>query len=201
MTSRIERVLAAALCLVGLMGSASAQVSPIDIFETAGVPGTGGYSSFTGPCYCTEPDFYSPVMLLDPGTYDFGSLRDYWVPSGVTPDGGPDQPNVYLLFAPVETSGFYPDDFTAEAPYTFPAIAFCTQDDAACNASYQGASEVFDLIYTILPGQNAAQLGFFGNYHYISPVPEPSSWALFVLGLTLVAGISGARRAPIRRGH
>ena len=200
MTSTISRVLAAALCLSGLMGSASARVSAIDIFETAGVPGTGGYSSITGPCYCTEPAFYSPVMLLAPGTYDFGSLRDYWVQSGSTPDGGPDQPNLYLLFAPVETSGIYPDDFVTETPYAFPALALCDQDDAACNASYQGASEVFDLIYTVLPGQDAAQLGFFGNYQYISPIPEPLPWAVFVLGLTLMAGISKARWAPIGRG-
>ena len=195
MTSTIARVLAAALGLFGLMGSASAQVSAIDIFKTAGVPGTGGYSSIVGPCYCTEPAFYSPVMLLDPGTYDFGSLRDYWVQSGSTPDGGPDQPNLYLLFAPVEMSGFYPDDFTTEPPYTFPALALCDQADAACNASYQGASEAFDLIYTVLPGQDAAQLGFFGNYQYIPPVPEPLPLAVFVLGLTWMAGISKARWA------
>ncbi len=201
MTSTIARVLAAALCLFGLLGPASAQVSAIDIFETAGVPGTGGYSSIVGPCYCTEPAFYSPVMLLAPGTYDFGSLRDYWVQSGSTPDGGDDQPDVYLLFAPVETSGLYPDDFVAETPFTFPTIAVCDQDDAACNATYQGASEVFDLIYTVLPGQDAAQLGFFGNYQYISPVPEPLPLAMFVLGLTLMAGISKTRSAPIGRGR
>jgi hypothetical protein len=192
MPSRLAEFLTAAL-LFGLTGLASAQVHAIDIFDVAGVPGTGGYSTVIGPCYCDQPAFFSPVMLLEPGTYDFGEVRDHWVQSGYTPDGGPDQPNAYLLFSPVETSGIYPDDFPGPTSYAFPSLAFCDQTDDACNASYLGAYTDFDLTLTVLPGQDAVQIGLIGNYQYLSPVPEPFALAMLVLGAALLAGISKRR--------
>ncbi len=191
MTPKLSKLLVAALlpCVAGL---ASANGTPIDLFTVAGVPGTGGDTTVIGPCYCDEPAWYSPVMLLQPGTYDFGELRDYWVQSGPTPDGGPDQGNLYLLYSPVETSGRYPDDFFAP-PFLFPATALCDQNNAACNALYVGAFVDFDLTYTVQPGQNAAQIVLIGNYRYTAPVPEPLPAAMLLLGLGLITGIAPRR--------
>lgn len=186
MTSRIAKPLVAAL-LLGLSGWASA-AAPIDLFKTPGVPGTGGTGTIVGPCYCEEPAVYSPVLLLAPGIYDFGGVRDFWVQSGPTPDAGPDQPNLYLLFSPVEVAGIYPDDFSALPTFAMPAFALCAQDDDACNASYRGAYMDTPLVVTVASGQDAVQVAFFGPYAYTSPVPEPISYAMLLAGLILLAG-------------
>jgi hypothetical protein len=192
MTSRIAKALAGALSF-GLAGWASASIPAIDLFDTPGVPGTGGSTIIQGPCYCDQPAWYSPVLLLQPGTYDFGELRQYWVQSDGTPDGGPDQANLYLLFDPIEVSGHYPEDFAALPTYTFPAYALCAQEDAACNALYVGAYRDFDLTFSVPPGDDAVQVGLIGHYLYTSPVPEPAEAALFALGLALVARAAKAR--------
>lgn len=200
MARKIVELLLAAL-LLGLSNLASAAAVPIDIFDTAGVPGTGGSTSIFGPCYCEEPAYVSPVILLQPGTYDFGELRDYWVQSGYTPDGGPDQPNLYLLFDPIIASGTYPDNFPSPPPYTYPSTALCDQDDAACNATYGNASVNFDLTYTVPPGENAAQIELIGNYVYTPPVPEPWPSGMLIVGLALLAGIAARRGGEGRRGE
>jgi hypothetical protein len=192
MARRIAKFLLAAL-LLGLSNLASAAAAPIDIFDIAGVPGTGGNTSIVGPCYCEEPAYISPVILLQPGVYNFGEVKDYWVQSGYTPDGGPDQPNLYLLFDPVVETGTYPDDFSPLPTSAFPSTALCDQNDAACNAAYSNAYMDFDLIYTVSPGANAAQVELIGNYLYTAPLPEPFPSGMLVFGLLLIAGISTKR--------
>lgn len=191
MTPRITRKLAAAL-LLGLSGWASATTA-INLSTATGVPGTDGHFTVVGPCYCTEDAVFFPVLLLAPGTYDFGQVRDYWVPSGYTPDGGPDQPNLYLLFSPVQTAGTYPEDFAPPPTYDFPSTGLCAQDDDACNAGFQGAYLDTRLIFTIGPGQDAIQIGFIGPYVYTPPLPEPSATGTLVLGLALSAALSRRR--------
>lgn len=75
MTIKLAPFLAAAL-LLGGSGGADASVDKIDILTATGVPGTGGTLRIDGPCYCTTDGFFSPVMLLQPGTYDFGQVRE-----------------------------------------------------------------------------------------------------------------------------
>lgn len=198
MARHIAKFLLAAL-LLGLFNLASAAALPIDIFNVAGVSGTGGDTTIVGPCYCEQPAHVSPVFLLQPGVYDFGMVRDYWVQSGFTPDGGPDQAFLYLLFDPVVTLGTYPDDFGGGPAYTFPSTALCGQDDAGCNATYRSAYTDFDLIYTLSPGQGAAQIELIGNYRYTAPVPEPLASGMLACGLALILGISTKRgRAGLR---
>ena len=180
--------------LIALSGLASAGTHAIDIFTVSGVPGTGGNATIDGPCYCQQQAYFSPVMLLAPGTYDFGEVRDYWVESGSTPDGGPNQQNLWLLFGPLEATGTYPGDFPAQPTYAYPKnYALCDQDDTGCNASFDGISVDIDLVYTVQPGQNAVQLGLVGHYQYTAPLPEPVSFATFMLGLALMAGIAMRR--------
>ena len=195
MTARIAKRLAATL-LLGLSGWASANTA-IDLSTATGVPGTGGHFTLVGPCYCTEDAVFFPVLMLAPGTYDFGQVRDYWVQSGYTPDAGPDQANLYLLFSPVETAGTYPYDFPPPPTYNFPSLGRCAQEDHACNADFVGSYLDTKLIFTIGPGQDAIQIGFIGPYVYTPPLPEPAAVATFVLGLALIAALS-RRRVPGR---
>jgi hypothetical protein len=194
MTSALAKFLAA-VSLSCAAGSAAATtpapIPAIDIFTTAGVPGTGGYSTVMGPCYCDQTAYFSPVMVLDPGTYDFGKVRQYWVAANFTPDGGMDQPNLYLLFSPVEVTGAWPYDFPVETSYVYPSSDQCAQDDDACNAHFLGAFQDFDLLITVAPGQNAVQVGLIGHYAYTSPVPELLPSSLLMLGLALLAAIAG----------
>jgi hypothetical protein len=133
-------------------------------------------------------------MVLGPGTYDFGELRDYWVLSGATPDAGPNQPLLYLLFSPVELTGNYPENFPIPPGGGYPEnYAQCAQTDAACNALYTGTYEDIPLVYTISPGQNAIQIGLIGHYDYTPPVPEPAMLLMLIPGLALIAGISWKR--------
>jgi len=199
MTSTMTRTLAAA-ALICASGWASAKTAPIDLFKTPGVPGSGGHVTVDGPCYCEQGADFSPVLVLAPGTYDFGKVRDYWVQSGFTPDGGPDQPNLYLLFSPWEVVGTFPGDLPFLPTYAYPAsFALCAQDDVACNASYTGAFQDTELILTVGFGQNAVEIGFIGPYVYTSPVPESSGVAMSVLGLALV-GAACRRRSAGRAG-
>lgn len=196
MTTRLARFVAAA-ALSGLAGLASAAATPIDLLSASGVPGTGGEATVYGPCYCDQASWFSPVMLLGPGTYDFGTVRQYWVLSGITPDGGPDQGALWLLFSPVETSGTWPEDFPPQTTSMIPDLVLCQQDDAACYASYDGRFVDERLVFTLPPGQNAVQVGLIGHYAYTPPVaaavPEPVTPALLLAGLATMAALARRR--------
>jgi len=197
MTSTIAKTLAAAVLLCA-SAWASANTTAIDLFNTPGVPGSGGHATVAGPCYCEQGADFSPVLLLAPGTYDFGKVRDYWVQSGSTPDGGPDQANLYLLFGPWVAVGIFPGDLPSQPTGAFPSsFELCDQNDVTCNASFTGAFQDIELVFTVGPGQNAVQIGFIGPYVYTAPVPEPSGVAMSVLGLALVGAAS--RRRPAGR--
>jgi len=193
MTSKITRAFLAA-SLLAFSGWAAAY-KPVNVFTATSVPGTGYSATVMGPCYCDQVAVFSPVVLLAPGTYDLGTVRDFWVPSGFTPDGGPDQPVLWLLFAPWATEGTWPDDLEAPPTYAYPTYESCALDDAACNARHDGAYVDTRLITTVGPDQDAVQLGFIGPFSYIppSPLPEPGPCALFAVGLALLAGTAKRR--------
>jgi len=190
MTTRLAGTFAAA-ALSALTGLASA-ATPIDLLTVSGVPGTGGDATVYGPCYCDQASWFSPVMLLGPGTYDFGTVRQYWVLSGTTPDGGPDQGNLWLLFSPVQTSGTWPEDFPPQTTSEIPDLVACQNGDLGCNDSFDGLSVEDRLVFTLPAGQNAVQIGLIGHYDYTPPlaVPEPVAPAMLLAGLALVAGLA-----------
>ena len=194
MTSRLARFLVSTL-LLGLSTVASAGATPINILTATGAYATGGYTPYFGPCYCDQTAYLSPVLLLAPGSYDFGEIREYWVRSDDTPDAGPGQSNEWLLFKPVETTGNWPEDFSQLPNFNTPPYTFCDQDDDACNARYDGAWVDIPLLYSIPAGQNAIQVGLIGHYDYTPPVPEPFTLEVSGLALALLAGLA-RRRVP-----
>lgn len=180
-----------------MTGWASAAATAIDIFHVVGVPGSGGATSIQGPCYCDQTAYFSPVMLLKPGTYNFGHVQEHWVLSSVTPDGGDNQPNFWLLFEPMEVSGAYPFSFPGLIPYAYPDSGVCLVDDDACNTAYATATVDFDLLYTVYPGENAIQVGLIASYVYTSALPEPMNGLMLGVGLACLVGLS--RRQAARR--
>lgn len=191
MTLSIAKTLTAVL-LLALSGAAMA-TRTVDIFSAPGVPGTGGSGTVSGPCYCEVAALYSPVVLLGPGTYDLGEVRDWWVESGPTPDGGPDQPNLWILFSPISVAGTFPWDFMTP-PLAFPStFALCDQADTTCNASHDGAFVDTKVFLTVEPGQDAVQVSFFGPFAYTPPVSESPINILLVLGLATLAALHKRR--------
>lgn len=194
MISKLARLLISTW-LLGMGMAASANTIAINILTATGAPQSGGYTTFYGPCYCDEPAFFSPVLLLQPGTYDFGEIREYWVLSGPTPDAGPQQENDWLLFTPVETTGNYPTDFSTLPNFGTPISAICEQTDDACNAHYAGAWVDIPLLYDVPAGQNAIQIALIEPNDYTPPVPEPFMFEMSALALALFAALA-RRRAP-----
>lgn len=197
MTSTLAAFLLVAAS-IGLPATASARATPVDLLTVSGVPDTGGAATVFGPCYCDQPAFFSPVMLLAPGTYDFGQVRDYWVKADVTPDGGPDQANLYVLFAPVVVTGVWPEDWPGFEGYAYPDYALCEQGDDACNGSFTDRFVDVPLVFTLPPGQDAMQVGLVGDFRYTPPVPvpEPVTPAMMLLGLACVAALARRQRRP-----
>lgn len=202
MISRLCKFLAA-LLLSCVSGLASATPTGIDVFNTPGLPGTGGTITLMGPCYCDQQVVFSPLLLLPSGDYDLGTVREYWKPANYTPDGGPDQPTVFLMFQPYVLTGSLIYGFPALPDYLYPALVLCNQDDAACNAKYDGGYEDFALTFTSTPDQNAVQIGLVGNFVYTppAPVPEPAPSAMLLAGLALLLPAAGIARRRARRAR
>lgn len=197
MSWHMGKLLAAALscCAAGI---ASAAATPVDIFHTAGVPGTGGTVTLMGPCYCDQLVDFSQILVLSPGTYDLGTVREYWTAADYTPDGGPDQDILFLMFQPIALTGSMVYGFPDQPGYLYPTYESCAQTDAACIATYAGAWQDFSLNFTLTPDDNAVQIGMIGNYAYTPPVPEAPASAMLLAGLALLLPAAKAVRRRAR---
>ncbi len=204
MISRLCKFLAA-LLLSCASGLALATPTGIDIFNTPGLPGTGGTVTLMGPCYCNQQVVFSPLMVLPPGTYDLGTVREYWKPANYTPDGGPDQAILFLMFQPIELTGSLIYGFPAEPDYLYPTLQSCQPTDAACIAQFAGAWEDFSLKFTLTPDNDAVQIGLVVDFAYtppaLVPVLEPATAALLLAGLALLLPAAGIARPRARRAR
>jgi hypothetical protein len=79
-------------------------------------------------------------------------------------------------FGPPNASLFPPGDLSNIS------TSFCDQSNVSCKATAQNASITFDLIYTIPANDSDIQSTRLGPYAYVAPVPEPSTWAMMVVG-------------------
>ncbi len=199
MSWHIGKFLAAVLscCLTSI---ASAAPTPVNIFRAPGVPGTGDTVVLPGPCYCDQLVNFSPILVLAPDTYDLGTVREYWTAANFTPDGGPDQDILFLMFQPIALTGSLVYGFPDQPGYLYPNYATCAQTDAACIATYAGAWQDFSLNFTLTPGNDAVQIGMVGNYVYLAPaaVPEAPTSALLLAGLALLLPAARAARRRAR---
>jgi hypothetical protein len=160
--------------------STNAAVYRIDLTQPGGVPGTGGTQLIYPSCYC-DPQvvFYSPVYLANPGDeFYFGTASIFSYLSGLTPDGGPNQEPLYV-------TGSVGVSYNAQI---LPYVNF-------------GYDPIFDpgthgvvLDFTIPAGSHSIQIEL-SDYAYTPPIPEPSTWAMMLIGFA-VLGFGLYRREP-----
>jgi PEP-CTERM motif len=149
--------------------------------------------SFFPPCYCNTSIYYSPIVSVPIGTtVDFGQVTTYAYESGLTPDAGPDQ-QLFFLISSVAAS-YDP----LSKPFPGNSFTSCDQGDTACITNALSWSDTFDLKFSSSTG--TVQIGWFGDsYGYsppalASPVPEPSTWAMLLIGFAAI-GFAGYRRS------
>jgi hypothetical protein len=169
--------------VIAWVSSADATVYRIDLTQPGGVPGTGGTQFMYPGCYCDgQTVFYSPVYLANPGDeFYFGTASIFSYLSGPTPDGGPNQEPVYV-------TGSVGVSYNAQI---LPYVSF-------------GYDPIFDpgtrgvvLDFTIPAGSHSIQIEL-SDYAYTPPVPEPSTWAMMLIGFAAI-GLAGYRRNATRK--
>jgi hypothetical protein len=168
-----------------------AAVYNINIYGGGGLPGSSGNVPFTGPCYCDTTLHYSAFFPAKPGdTVNLGTLDIHTFLSGQTPDLGPNQGNLYVLSGVEALFSFNFND-----PYGFTSFsAFnCPSDDQACNEWASNFVSSTVLTYTIPANGNGIQIEWAGEFSYIAPVPEPSTWAMLLIGFAGIGYLARRR--------
>ena len=178
-----------ALVSVGA-GAARATVYDINLLAPGNQIG-----QYVGPCYCsTDNGFVSKVFTGNPGDeFNFGSVTIYPLIANIAPDA-------YDLYYPGDPNGpYFPTIFLTSAvgvsfsgdagDWPFPGfnIVECTYPDTC-----QGEPSTVKLDYVI--SGNSIQLDWFGDYSYVAPVPEPSTWAMLLIGFAGL-GLMARRRS------
>jgi hypothetical protein len=179
-----------AFVLVAGFGPAEANIYSVDLSNML------FSNSWSGPCYCESIATITPALSFAPGiTINFGEVTVKTFQSGPTPDGGLNQPNLYIQgglsynFGPPNIDLFPPISGASGLNFTL-----CNQNDAACNNAAQNSSVTFDLIFTIPANDSDIQLGWVGPYSYVAPaVPEPSTWAMMLIGFAGLGLFASAR--------
>jgi hypothetical protein len=172
-----------AFSLIAVPRMAAATNYNIDL---TGLIGTAG---IFGPCYCETTLSYSPIFSGQPGdTFNFGSIEMLPYQSGPTPDGGPNQQAFFLEGQPSVSYDGQP------LPTSF--FPFM----------YQFNTPPAPFVWSLFPGafipteSTSVQVYWEGPYIYAPPalaegVPEPSTWAMMILGFAGV-GFMAYRRKP-----
>jgi hypothetical protein len=160
----------------------------IDLNTLGGQTGT-----VAGPCYCGSYNYYlSPVLTFAPGDIvHFGTVTQYGHGPFITPDAGPNQLPFYIEFYPemhpVDPSlGLTPDttvDLTPIGSFGSPL-----------------ADQTFDFSFTFGPNTILSTQVELEGYSYtpptqVSDVPEPSTWAMMLLGFGGVGFMAYRRKS------
>jgi hypothetical protein len=183
------------LLFFGVPQIARATIYDVNVNLPGGLPGTGGTSTFVGPCYCNSSivEVTSPIYSFPSGsTINFGTLTVYPVDFGQsTPDAGPTQGNLYVTGNWVWVD-HWPNNYQSD-PDEFFGFTTCDVNDLACN-SQAGQPLTFHLIVTIPPGYDSIQIEWEAiSFSYTPPVPEPSTWVTMLLGFAGLAFIANRR--------
>jgi hypothetical protein len=175
----VMRFLTALLFVFCCSASSQAATIKIDVFNTPTDYGAGPYI-FARPCYCgfgTAWGFWS----VHPGDMvDFGQVKLYPVFEGSHSFPMP-EPS-YDVFAP--------------------AVGFDINMEIAVSPTFPTEPTVFDLKYVVPAGAHYIQIGWLGGYEYTPPsiasaVPEPSTWAMMILGFSGLGFMAFCQRTGI----
>lgn len=147
---------------LGLVQNAHAAPIEADLFHTSQI---NGPYTFAGPCYCQDA-YATGFFAVRPGSIvDFGTITI--VP--VTASNHYGYPASFVSFDLIENT-----DLTNPIYYSSPLVV---SDDPL-------PSQTFDLTHVIIPDDTYfIQFSWLGDANYVSPaVPEPSTWAMVMLG-------------------
>jgi hypothetical protein len=179
-------VFATLITLLFGLPSAQAATYEINLNDLAVV----GYAA--GPCYCGGGPIYQFIPFAPGSVINFGSVTI----SSVFDDhsyerGGSVGPKELSNYQGAPIVGFNPDDFLSPNGSTGAPL---------------GSSETFSLIYTIPSYGSGIQIAWDGPGIYTPPgqiaaVPEPSTWAMTILGFAAVGLMAyrGKRNRPTLR--
>ncbi|WP_083219109.1 PEP-CTERM sorting domain-containing protein [Bradyrhizobium icense] len=168
-----------------LCGPATAATYNIDAFAPGGLPGSartwqidgaGAFDGYNG--YQTA--FYEFL----PGDHvNFG----------------------FIIFAPEIINGRYQNyvrrgsvgvqySFPGEFQQPYDVLASCWLWDADCAISDSYPNLTVGLNFLLPPGANGIQVFWSGTYSYAPPVPEPSTWAMLLIGFAGLSILGRSRR-------
>jgi hypothetical protein len=156
--------------------------------------GIGTSGGFVGPCYCDAVNAYaSPIFKFGAGdTVNFGSVTTSPIFAAVPPDvaccyTGPPLPDTYIVFSVYENTN------PLKSPIDpFSTFGFGGFNVTSCDPGVPCVPPVTtELLYSFNVTTNV-QIGWV-NGTYTPPVPEPSTWAMLLIGVAAI-GVAARRR-------
>jgi hypothetical protein len=136
-----------------------------------------GYDPEPGPCYCGS-GLLSSVYSFQPGdVIDFGTISFTPVRGG----GPPSYPNAPVVYVYGNVGVSFNSSVAPQMQVSVGYYDF-------------GPSTPYELIYVIPDGDNSIQISFGPGFTYEAPaVPEPSTWAMMIIGFCSVGFLTYRR--------
>jgi PEP-CTERM motif len=155
-----------------------------------------------GPCYCGGGPLYGSLLpsAAKPGDFiNFGTVQIF----SVFDDhdfgrGNPFFPyywsgDTFILLDPADQAAILrQDNFQGVANISFSNDIW--DQPAGSKGAPLNSSETFSLLYEIPDGATAYQIGWDGPGIYTAAVPEPSTWAMLLIGFAGMGAFSYRRR-------
>jgi PEP-CTERM motif-containing protein len=172
----LEMRFALLFLLVLFSSSHAAKAETIDIdLSTLSLTG-----ELVAPCYCGAA--VGPIYTIQAAagtTIDFGQVQLNWVLVSPTPD---DFSNYHIEYIQSIADINFTGDGSLAAAYNVGGLG-CTLGPAMCGLQ----PIAVDLLYTIPQNADSIEIGWFAGTYLAPAVPEPSTWAMLLLGF---AGVS-----------
>jgi PEP-CTERM motif len=199
---RIMRRYWLGLYVSALLISISNQAGATTYFQNVfadGVPGTGGpiSSNFCSATTCASGGLQTPFHAYSPGDIvDFGAVT---LSTQIFCDGRGGgceafSPNLVVVYGNVPiVQPNNPFGLLIEA-------GACNEySSPGCPNSLPRQTETYDLTFTIPDNATGIELGWSTPALYIPPVPEPSTWAMLLIGFAGI-GFAGWHRTRLAHG-
>jgi hypothetical protein len=162
-------LLLAVLCLVSMPAKASTYYVDLNDYTQVG--------SLFGPCWCGNGPLYSVAGFTAGDTVDFGQVQMF---------------PMSLMHSSSSTT--YTGAVSVGYDETFLTIRHNT---GSFSNQIQSASSLYRLLYSIPEGATSIQIGWDGPGVYtatVPAVPEPSTWAMLLIGFAGIGFVTYRRR-------
>ena len=164
-------LLLVALCLVSLQAKAATYYVDLNDYTPVG--------SLFGPCWCGIGPVYSVSGFTGGDIVDFGQVQMFSVP---------------LMHSMTNTAGYLGTVSVGYDAYDAVTHSLFIQHSTG---SFANTSALYRLLYSIPEGATSIQIGWDGPgvYTPTTPaVPEPSTWAMLLIGFAGISFVTYRRR-------